>query len=352
MRICFKRYFRIIIGFLSIPIVLILLFDALIYFLLHNPEIVKKSPKLLENIRIVYLNIVRRDMHLDPHFITFDEEINYTLKPGTFIHSEIEFSNIYNVNSKGLRDSEEALQSPNVIIIGDGFTMGYGVNQYEIYANRLKTKINSKVLNAGQPSYDTVNEMQLLKRLDRSKLKYLIIQYSSDDVYNSIFLKNNNNLLPVYSRTDWETSGQVWLPKVNYFLGKYFRYLFYRARHQELPNRAIVQPVVPSKEAAELFLNTLMVFGKDLKLDTVKIILLEINSYGQNSSSFIQIVNLLIKDQKYPPYIRNIKTLDVSSLLDQTEHYFVLDDHINASGHEVIANSLVHLIQTDREINR
>ena len=58
-----------------------------------------------------------------------DASLTYTLKPGLFSFSNIEFETQYHVNHMGLRDDEESLNNPQIIVLGDSQAMGWGVEQ-------------------------------------------------------------------------------------------------------------------------------------------------------------------------------------------------------------------------------
>ena len=74
-----------------------------------------------------------------------------------------------------MRDDEESLKAPEVIVLGDSVAMGWGIEQNETMAQQIEAMAGLKVLNAGISSYGTVREMKLLNRLDLSRVKYLVI---------------------------------------------------------------------------------------------------------------------------------------------------------------------------------
>lgn len=55
------------------------------------------------------------------------------------LYSTSEFETTLAFNSQGLRSSEEALQAPEIIFLGDSVTMGTGVEKNETFAH-LVTK--------------------------------------------------------------------------------------------------------------------------------------------------------------------------------------------------------------------
>jgi hypothetical protein len=113
----------------------------------------------------------------------YDPQLTYLLRPGECRYGDTEFDTLVHVNSAGLRGSEESLDNPDVVIVGDSHTLGNGVRQEKIFATRLENSSGLKVLNAGMSSYGTARELMLLRKLGVDKAKYIIIQYCRND-YN------------------------------------------------------------------------------------------------------------------------------------------------------------------------
>ena len=92
------------------------------------------------------------------------------------------------INSKGLRDSEYAYEKEagltRILILGDSFTWGYGVEKKEIFTEKLEKMLgaNFEVINAGVTGYGTDQELIFL---EREGLKYhpdiVILAFASND---------------------------------------------------------------------------------------------------------------------------------------------------------------------------
>ena len=67
-------------------------------------------------IKKIYMNNYRNIIQFDPDSAIYDPDLTYTLKPGVFNFSNTEFNNEFRVNSIGLRDDEESLKSPKIIV--------------------------------------------------------------------------------------------------------------------------------------------------------------------------------------------------------------------------------------------
>jgi len=63
---------------------------------------------------------------------------------------------------------------------------------------------------------------------------------------------------------------------------------------------------------------------------------------------FTQKLKIGISDPKLPLFIRNMVILDTSEILKQ-KHFYVLDDHLNRSGHQVMADAIAGAIERIEE---
>src|SRR6185436_4804305 len=141
-----------------------------------------------------------------------------------------EFSTLIETNSVGLRDNENALIGPQVICLGDSYTMGWGVQQQESFPQRLARISGLKVLNAGMSSFGTVRELRKLQTLDTANCQWIVLQYCDNDVEetkpyvdNKFSLKTSSK--PTYdslvSRYEWNRvyyPGKTFLSVDNYLL--------------------------------------------------------------------------------------------------------------------------------------
>lgn len=67
------------------------------------------------------------------------------------------------VNSLGMRDDEPLANSePRVLLLGDSFAMGYGVDRPRIFADLLEREIPADVVNAGTGGYELIQQPRVL----------------------------------------------------------------------------------------------------------------------------------------------------------------------------------------------
>jgi lysophospholipase L1-like esterase len=297
-------------------------------------------PALLQFFRWEYF-YRRSIVQLDTGRARYDAELLYTLRPGHFTFSNVEYSTRYDVNSLGVRDDEASLAQPEIVVAGDSYAMGWGVQQDDAFPQVIERKTGRRVLNAAVSSYGTVREMRLLDRVDMSRATTLVIQYCANDFdENEQFESHGNRHLP---------SGEHdWLEAIaaQQRTGRYrpFRMLYDAAvwikRGIERRRRGGFEPYSPPAErAAALFLNALE-HAPHHDLARLRIVVTD----PDPDPLFIRALDRLHRDPRYPPHIRAMRVADVSALMTPAVHY-VLDDHLTARGHELIADAVIAAIQ-------
>lgn len=310
----------------------IALIEALLSALLAFPA---RSP-LLPLVQDLYSHVERDIIQFNPAAARWDPELFYTLWPGRFVFAQREFRHEFRVNRAGVRDDEASLGAPQIIALGDSFTMGWGVAQEEAYPKRIEVATGLRTLNAGVSSYGTVREMLLLDRLDTSRLRYLIVQYNGDDVFENLAYWRRANHHVSRSESEWRRSATRLRARRVYYPGKH---TWDAARRFviSLKSRRGEPPAEP--DAADLFLNALIHAGR-ADLTHAQLILWEMPDNG---------VTALLPDRvrgpDVPPAVRAAVIVDMATALDRRRDFWVLDDHLNASGHRVIAERLVATIR-------
>ena len=300
----------------------------------HYPE------GLLQFFRWEYFyrrDIVQFDLRRARH----DPELLYTLRPGRFTFSNVEYSTSYDVNSLGVRDDEASLAQPEIVVAGDSYAMGWGVEQDASFPQVIERRSGRRVLNASVASYGTVREMRLLDRVDMSRATTLVIQYCSNDFdENELFEKHGNRHVPG-SEQDWLSAMAQQQRAARY---RPLRMLYDTAiwikRGLEGRHWGGFEPYSPPPErAAALFLNALQ-YAPRHDLARLRIVVTD----PEPDAGFIRALGRLHGDARYPPYIRAIRVVDVSGLMTPDVH-FVLDDHLTARGHQLIADAIVAAIE-------
>ncbi|HEX6179969.1 MAG TPA: hypothetical protein VFZ47_01920, partial [Chitinophagaceae bacterium] len=174
-------------------------------WLLHNAQATPKSvfKYLDEYYREYELTIPERTHECG----CYDSTLLYAFKPSaSCLYANLEFSTTIHTNRLGLRDDDASLAAPEIICLGDSYTMGWGVEQQETFPQLVEEKTGLKVLNAGISSYGTARETILLKRLDTSKLKFLVIQfYFNDWPENAAYIHHNFTYTPGITHQQYDS---------------------------------------------------------------------------------------------------------------------------------------------------
>jgi lysophospholipase L1-like esterase len=302
------------------------LIEGLFGYWLNHPE---KIPSfLLEPFRKYYEYNDREIIQVIDACAKYDSGLFYILKPGQCEFSNREFSVTNLINSLGVRDDEASLNYPKLVCLGDSFTMGWGVGQKEPFPELLENSLGEKVLNAGVSSYGTARELNLLTRIKTDSLKYLIIQYNSNDNEENIKYIENNFVLNISPKEEYEDLQHYINTRIKYFPGKHTAYIFKYLLEE------IFEKDVPSdhENVAEYFIQCLK--SSKVALDEVQILVLITQKKSKLSKEFVS--KLKNKTKKYP----NIEVIDVADELGGND-LFILDGHLTTEGHQKVAKKIL-----------
>ena len=340
-----SRLIRTVAFLLVNVLVAVAIVELTFVTVMSAPSVAGAMPR---NVRLlfqqVYRHFNRSIIQFEPACSQYDPDLTYVLKPGRCTFENVEFRTELHVNRLGLRDSDAALQAPDIILLGDSYTMGWGVNQDETFPQVLARTTGQKVLNAGVSSYGTVREMRLLDRLDSSRMKTLVVQYNSTDAVENWAFRERGNLQTLnaaqYQETvDWYQAQRGYRP------GKYtFRLLMKLLRLERPQPHAIEIPALSTLEEAELFVNALAHAGRT-SLEGVKLIVFEADEQIRPPRSFLANVAVVSRRDDQPEFIRRLHALDAARVLEESDFYD-LDDHLRPSGHDRIGRVLAELVAT------
>jgi len=128
------------------------------------------------------------------HFWRYDSVLGWSNSPGAegvFEHPRFRIN--VHINSKGLRDREYAYEpdpgARRILVIGDSFVWGYGVEQPQTFPKLLEARLRGvDVINAGVAGYGTDQELLWLRSEGvryRPDLVILVMCGNDDDENNS-----------------------------------------------------------------------------------------------------------------------------------------------------------------------
>ena len=322
----------------------------------------------------VYLTYHRNQIQYLPECAEYDPDLSYKLKTGTCQFSNIEFSTTVTGNSYGLRDDEASLIEPEIICLGDSYTMGWGVEGEQTFAQLIEKETKMKTLNAGMSSFGTPREMILLGKLDISKLKYLVIQYHPNDDYENQVFVENNNFLPIQSKKQFDHNCEKHINRRRYVPLRYFsNFLHQRWLYPEsstmFVNLGIAAgsvsdtPGAISSKATDSFaeskdldkteqsaFNFLEIIKSHDELSQVNLIILIITWSTDLTIDFKERIKSLTKQYEYPDFINSATVVNPWKFMNNQD-YFYLDDHLNTKGHRKIGSALSEIINEQKSKN-
>ncbi|MBL7700498.1 MAG: hypothetical protein JNK79_20200 [Chitinophagaceae bacterium] len=330
--------------FLPVLIVMAVLgVDILFSFWIENPSGIPGF--LRKEFKDYYAAFERNVIEYEPCSV-FDSTYSFKIIPGlAFNYGNIEYRNNYVVNSESLRDDEGALMGPQVICVGNAYTIGVGADQDKTFPSLLEKDINQLVLNTGNTSYGTYREMKRIAESDTSYLKYIVVQYSKYDVYENAAYIDGRPPFKVTSDSLYKKARTEYRWKREYFPGKYAMTISYNwakkmvNKLRQKRHFLSADPVV----SADYFLKVLDRFKP---APHVKIIVTEVNDFRDLNSGFLPAVDSLLKKPEFSSLRNMVQTTSVADVLDRGD-YYIIDANLRSSGHQKIARRIADIILKD-----
>jgi len=100
-------------------------------------------------------------------------------------HIQPEYDVAFATNSHGLRDDEIAAQvGPRILLLGDSFTCGYGVERSEMFADLVEQRLGCEIVNAAVGGFETVHQLRFVQTEGRDLSPDLVVlaMYLGNDV--------------------------------------------------------------------------------------------------------------------------------------------------------------------------
>jgi lysophospholipase L1-like esterase len=286
----------------------------------------------------------RNYLQMDPTAMRWDPKLSYTLRPGEFRFSNTEYDTAYRVNSLGVRDDEASLARPEIVVLGDSFAMGWGVEQDEAFPQVLERLLGRKVLNTAISSYGTVRELRMLARVDTAATRWLVIQFCNNDYYeNKRFDDEGPDVLP-HPQQEFDNVVETYRRERRYWPGRYTASLFgQRWARLTGPPSSDPDPAKPETQRLQARLLLKVLAGSPVDLTRFRIVLYELNAHNSYCGMFTPHLREALRDPSLPEHLRRMVVLDLASEIGP-QHWYILDDHLRASGHRLIAERLAAVI--------
>jgi hypothetical protein len=108
-----------------------------------------------------------KPMYVSPErdrFWAYDSVLGWAQRPGQEGWFETpQFRTYVRINQQGLRDGEHTYERsdgrPRILVLGDSFAWGYGVDEAERFSERLEAALGVEAINAGVSGYSTDQEL-------------------------------------------------------------------------------------------------------------------------------------------------------------------------------------------------
>lgn len=309
---------------------------------IRHVAVLYRLPLLTPLARELYF-VDRATVQLLPECARWDPDLGYTLRPGGCTFANTEYRTTLHANRLGVRDTEGALRAPDLVVLGDSFALGWGVEGGETFASWLGRMTGLRVLNAGVASYGTVRELRLLAKLDRSRLSTIVWQFCNNDyIENAAYAADGNRLatLPEKEYDDWVRHHER---ERRYYPGRYLvSALSWRLR--AVTRRPAAEPPSPDpddpavrRNQVAYFLNALETSPVDLS--PLRIVLFELNGRNLNADWFLPMLREEIARGAHPKWVGRIVLVDVAARLSPRDFY-LLDDHLTPAGQKKVADIL------------
>jgi hypothetical protein len=270
-------------------------------------------------------------IQLRPECAQYDSRVSYLLKPGTCRFDEVLFDTSVSANSFGLRDDETSLTAPEVIVLGDSHAMGHGVADDETFPAVLERKLGRKVLNAAVSSFGTAREMILLRHLDTSAARAVVIQYCDNDLRENRALRPDGTL-PILSENEYRRLVDRASAGYRDWLMPGFGVLERAVAKLERMAFGSAETSGAENPHAQAFRNALAQ-SADL-LRGRRVLVIELNGGGRSLPGFLDAARQSVADLGL-----DITFLDVAAVL-RPEDFLPVDGHMQPSGHEKVAAAL------------
>jgi len=266
------------------------------------------------------------------------QELGYTAKKGPCEFSNSEFHSELRYSESGwfIPVIGQPVK-PRLLIIGDSQAMGWGVNYDRNFAY-LMAEMGYVVNNYAISSYAT--EQQLLSVIETSEFAQsyiVIIQYCEND------MDKNKRLLKDYLREEIAlhaaqqtlaplSTYQKWVNASHRFLEIFDveSILLAPVKYFESKDSSHTLAPYSAEKTAEHKVHLMNVLMRFPTLRDKRVLIFYSNSYGRAFANWNEERN-------------NIRLVDLGLARD---HYYSIDDHLNAQGHQYVANELNQIIAT------
>jgi lysophospholipase L1-like esterase len=309
-------------------------------------------------------------------FWKYDSRLGWVHQPGQEgVFATEQFQTFVRINQKGLRDREHTYERPDdsgrILVLGDSFAWGYGVEESERFSQLLESSLDVEVINSGVSGYST--DQELLWFQDEG-IKYdfdlVILVFTGNDVGDN----NQQHVYTIYYKPQFvQEEGQLTLkgypvPRAStqdrliYSLSQESALAFFliqeffelRSRYSSFSNGQVEQAeasptdTTASGESFGLTLALLDEMRNTAESEGATFMIVANDSWWNNPTDETYLT--LIEAMRGEGFI----VLDVESSPGfDAEKMFIADDsHWNAAGHEFVANEIIPVIEANQLLSQ
>lgn len=302
-------------------------------------------------------------------FWKYDSLLGWAHQPGQEGMFETpQFSTVVRINENGLRDREHSYERQNdierILVLGDSFAWGYGVEESERFSQRLEEALDVEVINAGVSGYSTDQEL-LWYRTEGIKYEtdLVILLVAGNDVgdndqelvntiyYKPKFVIEEGQLVPIgYPVPKTSPKGRFIYSlsqrsALAYFLvQRYFDALslYSRLNVKSDQTDSSVSDTNTDKEPFKLTIALIGEMRKIAESRNAKFMVVATDRWWNHPA-----------EETYEDFVSTMQSegflvLDVESIrgFDPEKMLIPNDGHWNQSGHEFVAEKIKELIET------
>ena len=279
-----------------------------------------------------------------------DNELIYKPREGACHFTNLEFDTTlhFDANGRAVPAREQAdLTRAGIAVLGDSYGMGWGVEDEETFANVLQQSTSKPVFNLSVSSYGTERE---LKRLAVSgladKVDTVVILYCENDIGENQLLKTPQD----YAEAVKSWSGQAQMGEG--FASYEDKLEFVREVVQEVLIDPALVPFQRLWSLVERYLSdeaTEPAPGRDFAPHLVQIRQALARYAGLLAGKKVYVAYVTpggIQLSNFPvgadPILADVRYAEPSL---SAEDFFVIDDHLNATGHRHLGQWLVTVLE-------
>lgn len=118
--------------------------------------------------------------------VVFDPTLGFFHRPDLDVmFANLEFATRVRTNRQGFRDDDASLEDPEILVLGDSYAFGWGVEQHETLEAELERRLGRRALNLAVAGYGTTQELLQLQRWAQDhdlRGRTAVIQFYGNDL--------------------------------------------------------------------------------------------------------------------------------------------------------------------------